>query len=1092
VGLETWCPAGVQIPYFPDDCQVMFYLHTSNKTENLTDQLYKVISREGAHSLFNPELFLIQSRGMERMLAQTLADRFGVWCNSSYLLPLQFIDHLSDKIGLNLDCRLFDRDILAWRLERLLRDTADPVMEPIGAYLSGEQLELKRYQLAHQLANNFDQYQIMRPDYLKTWQQGGTVTSDQSELWQKYLWLKLREDAPGVLHRGELIESLNELLHGAEQPDYGSLKRLFVFGVHTLPPLFLSTINGLSRWIDVHLFLLSPCELYWGDIESRRTHLRRQLRQEHDQKEIDPGAILYHPLLESLGRQGAHFQELLLECLEDYVEAPSVFSNSLHEGSTSLLHHLQADLLTGQEEPVGPDRVKLEKDDSIMVVSCHSRMREIMILKDHLLSWLHEDPTLELKDVIIMAPDIQKYSQLIPAVFNDFQHDISDCHARRANSYLDGFLQFLSLFSGRYSWSDMLSVLERQEVSSHFSMSSSDIELIRHWVIGSGIRWGLSPDQRKHDGLYESKSGTWRDGLERMLMGLAIDSTEPVDAILPFTEIEGNHGELLGSLYRFVEIVEQAESDFRVQKTLNQWSKLFHSLCSSIFAEGDQPELNEIYNILSPLVEQFAPSHDKPISFEVIRSWVETAADTKSSAGFLKGRLTFCSMLPMRSIPFRCICLLGLNDSEYPKDDNFTPFDLLGRDYRRGDRSQRSDDRYQSLEAILAARERLYLSYVGQSIKDNSAIPPSVIVTELLEVLDSYYGVSGIIVKHPLHPYNGRYFTGEKEFFSYDEYNCRVASALGGQVDPPRTGWLDRPLLTDEKKQLTSSELALFLSQPQAYFVRQVMGIDLRNRNFLPEDHELFEMDNLERFVAEQAIVEGLLDNKSPEQILFTLQSNQNWPLGTPGTLIFEKTFEDIAAFVETVKKYNSGGVLPGVSIDLEFESVHLGGLVSNCFKDGILLYRYSRLKGKDVLIGWLHHLLAGQVLKKPIPTHIVAHDRVLTINAGFGSKEDLSFLIDLYLAGSRYPSKLFVEPAFAYGEQVVLNRGRGRREPIKAAYKKLQDDMKESYLPESSFLLQEQGVEDILDDEFERLCLEFMVPLWDMILTSDNGGHGE
>lgn len=242
----------------------MFYLHTSNKTEKLADQLYTVISQEDPPSLFSPELFLIQSRGMERMLSQFLADRFGVWCNSSYLLPLEFIDYLSERMGLNLDCRVFDRDILTWRLERLLRDIDDPVMLPVTVYLSGEQQELKRYQLARQLANIFDQYQIMRPDYLNAWQQGETVTSDQSELWQRYLWLKLREDAPEVLHRGELIHVLNNVLHSDEQPDYGQLKRLFVFGVHTMPSLFLSTINGLSRWIDVHLFLLSPCELYWG------------------------------------------------------------------------------------------------------------------------------------------------------------------------------------------------------------------------------------------------------------------------------------------------------------------------------------------------------------------------------------------------------------------------------------------------------------------------------------------------------------------------------------------------------------------------------------------------------------------------------------------------------------------------------------------------------------------------------------------------------------------------------------------------------------------------------------------------------------
>ena len=1061
----------------------MFYLHTSNQTERLSEQLARVISERQTVSLYSREVFLIQSRGMERMLSQYLADFFGVWCHAAYYLPGTFIDYVTEAITKRPVPRSFDRDVLTWRIERILRDVSDPQFKVLADYLSVEPIELKRFQFARQLAILFDQYQVMRPDYLDSWLQGKTITHDQSEQWQQLLWIKLCEDRPGELHRGERIKEIVSVLYSDSELCETLPRRLHVFGVHTMSPLFLSALAALADRIDVHLFLLSPCELYWGDIEPRRAMVRRKL------KRIDSGSYReteessYHPLLASLGQQGAHFQEMLLGTI-DYSEGSESFVSPVIEGDASLLQRLQEDILRGRQEPHAERKSATKMDNSLMMVSCHSRMREIMVLKDYLLSWLYSDPSLQLHDIVVMAPDIQQYSQLIPPIFEDLHYTISDRYSRHRNGYLDTFLQLLDLASSRYGWSDLMSFLERPQVYPRYGMTIADCDQVRNWVVAAGIRSGISSEQRQNDGLHATGAGTWRAGLNRMLMGVAIDSSEAVDAILPFAEIEGNQIEVLGWLCQFIDDVEQAFADFKISRTLRNWSELFKELCGTLFADQEHPELLELYRFLFELGDDFSVFHDEPVSFGVVRSWLRTTAEASNAAGFLSGRLTFCSMLPMRSIPFKVICLLGINEGEYPKNDIYAPFDLIGKQYRLGDRSKRSDDRYQFLEAITAARDRFYISYIGQSIKTNKKIPPSVVVTELIETLWNFYGVTDCIVHHPLQPYSASYFDGSKGLFSFDEHYCRVASALQQESKNRETLWFSGPAASKTRTEVDLLDLAFFLIHPQTYFVRRIMEIDLRSMIQLPDDHEPFEIPRLDHYLIDQAMIEALLEHKEKENILTALQAESRWPLGAPGRLQFNRRTEDLMLFADNVSSRNMGNLLSECTINLDVEGVRLKGVLKNCFENGLLFYRYANLKGRDVLLAYLYHLIAGKIPNIKQETHVIARDRLLTFKADLDHPDDLAFLVHLYLKGCQLPSSLHVEPAFAYAKQVISNRGRGRKSPLEVARKLLYDQIEKGYAAESALLYQDLGVEKILDSGFEKLCEDFVVPLWESVLN--------
>ena len=1057
----------------------MFYLHASNRTENLLRHLAEVIRADERIDPFSREMFLVQGQGMERIISQRMAENFGVWCNFEYLLPLAFFEVLANRLGMSIHPDGFSREVLVWRLEGLLRDLDDPAFAPLAHYFLGENPELKRFQLARQLANLFDQYQVMRPDLLALWQKGRMAGGHPAEGWQMRLWQRLAAQWPDSVHRGLILQEVGRRLTGGEDLSPLLPARLSVFGLHIMPPLFLSLLAGLARHSDVHLYILSPCEEYWGDLPGQRQQVRQRLALAAEGREAEALAAAGHPLLVSLGRQGRDFQAMLLDQVDFELEFRS-FDNPCSSSSPTLLHRLQADMLGNRSGGPGNCGDAPADDESIIVVSCHSRLREVAVVKEHILDWLHRDPTLELRDIVVMTPDIQDYAALIPAVFADLQHSIADRSLRRRNSALATFLAFVDILGGRFGWMEVLDLLQKDMVFPQFDLTAGDLEQLRQWVTASGIRWGLSAGQRQRLGLPADSSCTWQAGLERLLMGYAIDSPDFVDGILPYTAIEGGAARALGGLCEFVAILAEAERDMGEGRSLAEWSRLLLHYAGRLFGEEDNPDILELRQILVEL--DAGAFHHEPVVLAVVRDWLETAGnESRSASGFLRGQLTFCSMLPMRSIPFRIVCLLGLADGAFPGSDRHATFDLLAAERRWGDRSKRDDDRYQFLEAVLAARDVLYISYPGQSIRSNEKMPPSVVVAELLEVLKDDYGLQAkdIVRHHPLQPFSRRYFTGEdRRFFSYDGQACATAERLAEPL-AEGTPWWTGQLAGREDGVVPLAELFGFFVNPQKWFVRNRLGIRLDLDEDLPEESEPFAVSPLEAYAIDREIVRSMLAGESEGIFFERLRAEGRWPLGRPGELMYDRKKEELADFAARIKEQDMGARLPDLPVDIEVGGIRLKGLLANVYEEGILLTRSASCKGRDLLHLWLHGLLAGMLLGEGKRVVAVLRDRDLRCTTAAGSRPDLSRFIEIFQAGCRSVSPLYVEPAWAYAQQ---RASKGTVPPLLAARKKWQDSMEKGYEPEWALLLQGLPVEEVLGEDFEELCEDVFCPVWERV----------
>ncbi len=1057
----------------------MFILHSSNKTENLVAHLCAVIENSPLASPFAKEVFLIQSQGMERWLSQQLASEFKVWGNYEFLFPGKFFSSLAQKIDSRLSDAVFERNVMLWRIEALLRRLDGDAFLPLTHYLFGENSALKRYQLAQQLAQIFDQYQMMRPDMLAAWQKGQLLYQTTTERWQQALWLQITAQT-GNKHRGslwlEVIAKLNAGKPGEYSPQLP--ERISVFGLNTMPPLFLSYLAGLSKHCQLHLYLLNPAQDFWADLASKR-------------QRTDDESFTGHPLLSTLGQQGREFQEMLLDQAQFDFE-PESFEPS--EARTNL-QQLQNAILTNCY-----DGQALQKDGSISIHACHSRMREVEVLKNQLLHALESDLTLELRDIVVMAPDIQVYEPFIAAVFDDIQHAIADRSLRLSNHALDAFIRFLELSQSRFGWQTVLDLLEQPVVYPGFGLSASDLELVKHWVQDTHVRWGRSAQHKQELGLPYLSENTWQAMLDRLLMGYAVGSDDDfVSNVLPYQDIEGSTALTLGGLCDFMQLLFKASKDLKQAKPLKSWSAQLYYYADQLLAAAEPVERQQLNELLAELSAELAAVHHDDVELQVIISWLEgMVSERKSANGFLRGQLTFCSMLPMRSIPFKVIALLGMNDGEFPKIDRNPTFDLLAQHFRKGDRSRRSDDRYQFLEILLSARQQLIMTYIGQSISHNEAIPPSVVISELLEVLNC----GDLITRHPMQSFSRRYFDGSEDVFSFSKADCETAGALADRGDRSITAtdlwWQGTiPERTDDAEVIELSDVFNFFRHPQRYFLQRQMDLRYSRIEADAEEREPFSVDKLESYAIYHEWIHEALNGKSAS--VKKLQAQGRWLAGVPGELEFDLQQRAINSFVERIKAKNLGTPLDDLPIDITIDcgfcpplpvgegiqksakSYRLVGKLGNRYENGSLFYRYADLKGKDFISALLHHLMINQVQQQN--TILLSTDEDLVLLPEHCQPRLLGTLIEIYRLGRQQPDAFFAEAALAYIKQAYKLKvsNRASKSALDAAIEQLSRAALQSYEPELRRLY--GNVEDwalVLDETFEQQCRTLLQPLWD------------
>jgi exodeoxyribonuclease V gamma subunit len=938
---------------------------------------------------FAPALVVVPSQGMGRWLTLELARKQGIAMQLEMQLPAKFVWDLSRAVlGSLPEQSAFSPSTLTWRLYGWLCEPANLEMAPrLSQYLDGGD-ERRRLSLAAKIADVFDQYLLYRDDWLAAWERGETLDLGPDEAWQALLWRELTKD--GHPHRARLLGDLLQRLYSDETlPDLP--ERLLVFGISSLPPHHLRVLDGLARHIEVVVCALNPSREAWGEIRDIR-ELAKQPESGADDWYLDVG----HPLLASLGKQGRDFFDSLFSLTaSEGSQEFGLYSEDEDLRDDSLLHALQNDILRLQiRQP--DERITLAEDDrSLEVHIAHSPLREVEILHDQLLARFAADPTLTPDQVVVLTPDIERYAPFIEAVFAPREgspripYSLADRSLRAEMPLIEAFLELLMLAQSRFAAEEILAWLEQPAIARRAGIEAEDLPLLRDWLREAGVRWGRDASQRVRLGLPDESAFTWRQGLDRLMLGfaappqLAGDSAPLLGEHWPLDALEGARAQLLGRLVEFVERLGVLADQLARARSLAQWADDLQVLLDALF---DEREAGDTLLLLSQACASLrdqgqAADMDRPIDLELVHQQLSAALQQGGGAsGFLTGAVTFCTMVPMRSLPFRVVCLLGLDDGAFPRRTPPSGFDLIGRHPRRGDRARRLDDRYLLLETLLSAREALYLSYVGRDPRDNAVLPPSVLLSEVLEAVDMTAVCRGelarepanptvsqskapkasekVLVAHPLQPFSPRNF-GEAACAGFSLPWFRAAQRL---AEPPQSQAQPFASLLAEPDEawltIEPSQLLQCFRHPARFLLEQRLGLRLADDQQSIATNEPFDLEmpawNGLRRLSLQAMEHGWSDEDERR-----MACAAGWlPTGELGQALWGKLRGPVRAFAPRLFELRPDAVPEPLPVDVTLAGVRVHGWLDGVTPGGLFGWKLGKLGEWDLPLFWLRHLL--------------------------------------------------------------------------------------------------------------------------------------
>ncbi|MEN9904524.1 MAG: exodeoxyribonuclease subunit gamma [Pseudomonadota bacterium] len=848
------------------------------------------------------EVVLVQSNGMAEWFKTEMARRARVCAATRVELPNRFLWSTYRQVlapePVPRDSPL-DKVPMTWRLMKALPGLLELAeFAPVQGYLKDEAGE-RLLPLASKLADLFDQYQNYRADWLEDWAggrdqlrqaDGRLLPVPDEQRWQPLLWravLQAMDEREQGSIRPRLHQAALKRLQGPETFAGRVARRVVLFGMSHLPGSTLEAMAALSRHSQVILAVPNPCRYYWGDIIEGRELLRARRRRQAD-KGLDLSTVNLedmhqhaHPLLAAWGRQSRDYIRLLdahddAQATRSDFNLPRIdlFDSSEEDGATPLLRRIQNRILDLEPVPAERQAESLASEDrSVVFHVAHGPVRELEILHDQLLQLIRsreaQGRPLALRDVVVMVPDIEPMAPAIRAVFDQYPrrdprhipYDIADLSAKSTSPVIAALEWLLRLPAQRCRLSELVDLLEVPAVADRLYLSQEDLPRLTQWMAGAGVRWGLNREHREGLGLQacEDANSAWF-GLQRMLLGYATGSLDMLpdasgwDDIEPYDEIGGLDAELAGVLAQLVQSLIDWLELAAQPATPSEWVARGRNLLGGLFLASNEQDRDAVAALSDALTHWLGACRQAgfqdPVEFSVFgQAWIEALNPPSLQQRFRAGGVTFCSLMPMRAIPFDVVCLLGMNDGDYPRRGMRNDFDLMGLpgQHRPGDRSRHLDDRQLMLEALLSARSLLYVSWSGFSALDNSEHPPSVLVSQLRDYMAAVWGDAAVkerTTEHPLQPFSRRYFEqgSRLQTFVHEWHALHQADRPGEAVVavPPLP-----PFVPDPVAPLTLQRLAAFLRNPVKVFFRERLGVVFEDLNEEIPDDEAFTIDGL-------------------------------------------------------------------------------------------------------------------------------------------------------------------------------------------------------------------------------------------------------
>ncbi|NMR27955.1 exodeoxyribonuclease V subunit gamma [Pseudoalteromonas sp. NEC-BIFX-2020_015] len=1004
----------------------MLNIIQSNRMEALQAQFHHLLSVNPLQSPFDKEVVLVQSPGMSQWLKIGLSESLGVAAQVDFPLPSSFIWQLYQQLLPNVPKEsAFNKPNLAWKLFAILPNCIDePLYLPLKTYLEGDIDGQKTFALCEKIADVYDQYLMYRPHWIATWDSGKDELDDVDvgiAPWQPDLWRKIVAQSKALdqsqFHRANMQ---GQLLAALEKMDSRLLpKRISLFGISAIASSQLDVFDALSKKTEVFLFFFNPSEHYWGDIIDEKTaakiaakYAKMPLLEAQQKKHTQPDEDYYfigNPLLSSWGKLGRDYFEQLIQRDARWIDGfIDVFDNTLLGQVQSEIYQLafKGESLTDNKAWFINNEGKLPvstSDTSITLSDCHTPLREVERLHDYLLNLFSQNPALTPKDIIVMMPDVGTYSPYIEAVFGGAQgsrfipYALADLAIEQEKPVLSSFASLANLPFSRFGVSDILDLLQVTQIAEKFAVEPHEYEQIQYWLERVGVKWGIDAQHKHSFDLPAIDLNTWQHGLNRLLLGIAQrDELCPFNGIYSADEVEGMALDTLNKLVHFIDVLQRFKVLLTPDDTLTNKAHILNELLASIY-ESESDDSWDLL-VLQSVLESLQKHHENGdytnnVSQRIVSYLIKQGIQEKGvGQRFLVGQVNFCTLMPMRAVPFKVVCMLGLNDADYPRSVQPIGFDLVPYSKKqKGDRSRKLDDRYLFLEALLSARDNLYMSYIGRSCFDNQPRMPSTLVSELLEYIGRSFEFDEpsahtlpecLISKQHLQPFNSQYY----QVNAVGDENAGKSVLSNHSYNPvwlPAQAIAPQPVTALDISPPDVLELDAFIRSvcnAQESFYQQSLGLRLPQFNEVAKDEEPFSLDALRRYFYLDEILEAAIFEQPlcREQIL----QRGELPQANVGELIFESMQHRVDALAGQVKEHIKGGNNEPIEVALILNNgntaTQLQGWLNHVYQQKQVFYRSASIKAKDLIKGFIYHLVA-QCMDQGVETLLLGLDKQIS-----------------------------------------------------------------------------------------------------------------
>ena len=1091
---------------------VPFRIRTSNHLDYLLQDLVERITLKPLPPM-EQEWVAVPSSGMRRWLTLRLASKIGVAGSLFTPFPEGLFHRIIERLNpVQTEETLFwDRKAVMWWLFRELpKLMVRERFAPIRTYLEQDPQQRKRFQLAFRLANLYDDYQVYRPEMLDRWETNQASAQEPSQSqWQAALWRQMTAHFKGGSRHHyyrELKKSLSaESLKNSRLPN-----RIFLFGISSLPPLFTSLLASLSRHIEVVIYLFHPGGNQHENTPSRSLDSEIQGKPN---RSTQSSQATKHPLMAAMGKQSEEFLHSLANSAHQISWQP--LENRLPEGD-SMLAVLQRDIAQGLDYFSAKNLEQLpvsREDRSLQIHRCHSPKREMEVLRDHLLEAFSNNKNLKPYQVLVMVPDIRLYTPFIQAVFAVEQEGtphlpfaIADRTVGQEQPLTATVLQIFDVAAGRLTATEVLGLLEEPLLRKRFGITEQHLPVLRDWLDRAPIRWGRDGSHRQQEfGLPKQEEHSWRTGLDRLLMGYVAGNLDDlVVNIRPLPMATNSYLDLLGGFTEFAETLFEFGELLAGNHKLSRWSEILTDLIAAFFDSGGDTEEYTRQFIADALEDMKQKGQDIAgdvnISSQVIKAYLEGLFDQEGFGNaFITGRITFGALKPMRTIPYQIVCISGLNDGVFPRPGSVPTFNLMARNPLPGDRSPGNDDRQLFLETLMAAQQRLILTYEGYDSKDLSPKAPSSVITDLQEVIELRFaltrepGQPPLTCHHPLQPFDPKYFSqNDAGLFSYSLENYRASQVVPHLESSP---FLQADLpATEEDETIDINDLLAFWHDPCRFFCKHVLNLNLLSLELEAQDAEPFLLTSLDRYHLKTQILDYHLSKIRADERTYATAAGLLPPgqLAAPSYDLEREATKKLIGKIEALEKPNPQWV------QVKGDHWEVAGHV-DLYGDGTqYLFRPSTIGPKDRIAGWIRHLVlnawAANSGNRPIETQILGTEgrsgptsdqlHLLPLQ---GALPLLDPLVRGYREGLRQPPPFFPKSSFVYAQAHFkqLNSARSKANPMNAvrtawegnSFMKIPGESQDAFV-KLCFRGRNPFAEEAA--EFSQWALRFWMPLFD------------